>query len=133
MDGKQARRTGNSSPLGLLFDHGCDAFTAGFQTLMALKLLQVGNNSYILLGLLAPLMGFYFEIIHQYYTGKLVLGVGNGVTDGSVLMYGLYIFSGIKGNEVFKYVIKVGSFSMPFNILFLYLIAFWQLIAVISM
>jgi len=26
MDGKQARRTGNSSPLGLLFDHGCDAF-----------------------------------------------------------------------------------------------------------
>ena len=25
VDGKQARRTGNSSPLGLLFDHGCDA------------------------------------------------------------------------------------------------------------
>lgn len=24
-DGKQARKTGNSSPLGLLFDHGCDA------------------------------------------------------------------------------------------------------------
>ena len=30
MDGKQARRTGNSSPLGLLFDHGCDAFSMGF-------------------------------------------------------------------------------------------------------
>jgi ethanolaminephosphotransferase len=29
MDGKQARRTGNSSPLGLIFDHGCDAFTCG--------------------------------------------------------------------------------------------------------
>lgn len=26
LDGKQARRTGSSSPLGLLFDHGCDAF-----------------------------------------------------------------------------------------------------------
>ena len=26
MDGKQARRTGASSPLGQLFDHGCDAF-----------------------------------------------------------------------------------------------------------
>lgn len=24
-DGKQARKTGNASPLGLLFDHGCDA------------------------------------------------------------------------------------------------------------
>ena len=30
MDGKQARRTGNSSPLGLIFDHGCDAVTVGF-------------------------------------------------------------------------------------------------------
>jgi len=27
MDGKQARKTGNSSPLGMLFDHGCDALT----------------------------------------------------------------------------------------------------------
>jgi len=25
VDGKQARRTGSSSPLGELFDHGCDA------------------------------------------------------------------------------------------------------------
>lgn len=25
VDGKQARRTGSSSPLGLIFDHGCDA------------------------------------------------------------------------------------------------------------
>ena len=27
LDGKQARRTGSSSPLGELFDHGCDALT----------------------------------------------------------------------------------------------------------
>lgn len=25
IDGKQARRTGTSSPLGEFFDHGCDA------------------------------------------------------------------------------------------------------------
>ena len=29
-DGKQARRTGNASPLGLLFDHGCDSVSIGF-------------------------------------------------------------------------------------------------------
>jgi len=34
MDGKQARRTGNSSPLGLLFDHGCDCFAVGLQNIM---------------------------------------------------------------------------------------------------
>jgi ethanolaminephosphotransferase len=27
MDGKQARRTKTSSPLGMMFDHGCDALT----------------------------------------------------------------------------------------------------------
>lgn len=29
-DGKQARRTGSSSPLGELFDHGCDSMAQGF-------------------------------------------------------------------------------------------------------
>ena len=29
VDGKQARRTGSSSPLGELFDHGCDAMSIG--------------------------------------------------------------------------------------------------------
>lgn len=30
IDGKQARRTGSSSALGQLFDHGCDAFSLTF-------------------------------------------------------------------------------------------------------
>lgn len=38
MDGKQARKTGNSSPLGLLFDHGCDSFTTALLTIMIMKL-----------------------------------------------------------------------------------------------
>ena len=29
IDGKQARRTGSSSPLGELFDHGCDSISTG--------------------------------------------------------------------------------------------------------
>ena len=40
LDGKQARRTGNSSPLGLLFDHGCDAFAVGLQCMIMAKLTQ---------------------------------------------------------------------------------------------
>lgn len=30
IDGKQARRTKSSSPLGQLFDHGCDSFATAF-------------------------------------------------------------------------------------------------------
>ncbi|KAG0474927.1 hypothetical protein HPP92_014613 [Vanilla planifolia] len=33
VDGKQARRTSSSSPLGELFDHGCDALACAFETL----------------------------------------------------------------------------------------------------
>jgi choline/ethanolamine phosphotransferase len=29
IDGKQARRTGNSNALGELFDHGCDSMSTG--------------------------------------------------------------------------------------------------------
>lgn len=29
IDGKQARRTNSSSPLGELFDHGCDSLSTG--------------------------------------------------------------------------------------------------------
>ena len=30
IDGKQARRTGSSTPLGELFDHGCDSMSTVF-------------------------------------------------------------------------------------------------------
>lgn len=41
MDGKQARRTKTSSPMGMMFDHGCDAlttflFASGLGTLVGL-------------------------------------------------------------------------------------------------
>lgn len=42
IDGKQARKTKSSSPLGQLFDHGCDSFTLTF---MALSLAQATKLS----------------------------------------------------------------------------------------
>lgn len=49
MDGKQARRTGNSSPLGLIFDHGCDAFSIGFQCAFMSKVIQNGDSIWTVL------------------------------------------------------------------------------------
>lgn len=102
MDGKQARKTGNSSPLGLLFDHGCDSFTTALLTIMIMKLMQVGNSGIIMLPLLACTMSFYFSTLEEYYIGGLYLGVGNGVTDGSVIIIALFIYSGYAGNEFWK-------------------------------
>ena len=39
LDGKQARRTGSSSSLGQLFDHGCDSFSWAFMTMAVVSFL----------------------------------------------------------------------------------------------
>lgn len=48
LDGKQARRTGTSSPMGMLFDHGCDAMTAAFGGWVLMKMFCFGcfSNPY---------------------------------------------------------------------------------------
>lgn len=43
IDGKQARRTGTSTPLGELFDHGCDSISTIFVALSACIAVQLGH------------------------------------------------------------------------------------------
>lgn len=99
MDGKQARRTGNSSPLGLIFDHGCDAFTCGLESLIFAKCAMVGDNFVPILAILISCMPFYFATLEEYYVGGLWLPVMNGVTDGSAILIGVNILIGILGSE----------------------------------
>jgi phosphatidylglycerophosphate synthase len=42
MDGKQARRTGSSSSLGMIFDHGCDSINATIITIVMASVFGVG-------------------------------------------------------------------------------------------
>jgi ethanolaminephosphotransferase len=44
-DGKQARRTGSSSPLGMLIDHGMDSITAVINTMLITAMVQTGKYS----------------------------------------------------------------------------------------
>ena len=46
IDGKQARRTGNSTPFGTLMDHGCDISTNIFTAYNISRLLMVGNDGF---------------------------------------------------------------------------------------
>ena len=41
---------------------------------------------------------FYTTTLEEYYVGELFLQKGNGVTDGSVIVLGVYIAMGIYGN-----------------------------------
>ena len=44
IDGKQARRTNSSSPLGELFDHGCDSLSTGISDFLMLMINSIKRN-----------------------------------------------------------------------------------------
>jgi phosphatidylglycerophosphate synthase len=117
MDGKQARKTGNSSPLGLLFDHGCDSFSIGFVILTTSKILAVDDSNFNFFYVFGPVALFYITTLEEYYVGGLHLKPGNGVTDGSFpLIIGLIIL-GFTGNEVTqKEIIKGNENTKAVNI-----------------
>ena len=71
LDGKQARRTGTASPLGLVFDHGCDAIniTVGGCTLASV--LQLGPTWKAMLLLVTGNLAFVSATWEEYYTGRL--------------------------------------------------------------
>jgi len=89
MDGKQARKTGSSSPLGLLFDHGCDAINSIFGSvtwMCALGLYPTPQYlKYIWIMVFSPMMVFYIATWEEYYTHKLDLPVFNGPSEGLLL------------------------------------------------
>merc|ERR1712224_1079580 len=82
MDGKQARRTGSGSPLGLLFDHGCDAFNTTVMMVSMACALQLGPTweSALLCGV--GQAGFFAATLEEYFTGELHLPMINGPNEG---------------------------------------------------
>ena len=87
MDGKQARRTGSSSPLGLLFDHGCDAINSIFgsvNVIIGMNLTPSENMFEIWLLIFGPFVMFYIATWEQFYTGELIMPIINGPSEGVV-------------------------------------------------
>jgi len=85
MDGKQARRTGSSSPLGLLFDHGCDALNAGLigWAVIALHVCYEGPSSWhTFVFWFIPIYTFYLSTWEEYHIGEFYLPLINGPNEG---------------------------------------------------
>ena len=98
IDGKQARRTGSSSPLGELFDHGCDAVNASVTTLVMVSILRLGDDAYGPLFLLTvSCVMFFTATLEEYHTHTLALGIINGPTEGVFLMIFLAFYTAANG------------------------------------
>jgi len=97
VDGKQARRTNSSSPLGELFDHGCDALTCAFESMAFGSSVMSGRHTIWVW--VAAAVPFYFATWESFFTNTLILPEINGPTEGLMLIYVLHLFTGIVGAE----------------------------------
>ena len=70
-DGKQAPRTGNITPFGILMDHGCDIFTNIFTAYNLSKSLLLGNDNYFFFLFFRLILGFYSMTLEEYKLGEM--------------------------------------------------------------
>jgi len=97
IDGKQARRTGSSSPLGELFDHGCDAVSNVFVSIAASCALGLGSVPplfYLLT--FDAFFTFYCAHWQTYVCGTLKFGKVD-VTEGQLIIVFIFMLTSVVG------------------------------------
>ena len=126
IDGKQARRTGSSSPLGQLFDHGCDAICAVFHGLFLSSTIGGGGTVLSLLTLFFAIVPFFLSNWEEASTGLMRFGV-IGVTEAQFSSIGVLLATGALGGWIWDYrplglvsmravFVAVGSFGCVYQL-----------------
>jgi ethanolaminephosphotransferase len=112
LDGRQARRTGTSSPLGLMFDHGVDSVLISFVGLSAFSCWRADPGVYLLTMYGVGISTFFFATWEQYFTGELWMGYVNGPTDGALISMALILTPVFMGTSYF---FRFGIFIVFWN------------------
>nr|KAF6429634.1 hypothetical protein HJG59_008996 [Molossus molossus] len=101
VDGKQARRTNSSTPLGELFDHGLDSWACVYFVVTVYSIFGRGSSgvSVFVLYLLLWIVLFSFILSHweKYNTGVLFLPWGYDISQVTISF--VYIVTAIVGVE----------------------------------
>lgn len=98
IDGKQARRTGTSSALGELFDHGCDSLfllLTGMPWFIAMRM----TNWQAFLFLTQGTLAFYAAHWEEYHSHKLILGLLANPTEVQYCIMGVFVTTGLLGTH----------------------------------
>ncbi|XP_053966404.1 cholinephosphotransferase 1 isoform X1 [Anastrepha ludens] len=102
IDGKQARRTNTSSPLGELFDHGCDSISTVFVALSACISCQLGQYpNWLFFQCFCAIALFYCAHWQTYVSGTLRFGKVD-VTEAQFTIMGIHVISAVFGSEVWQ-------------------------------
>jgi ethanolaminephosphotransferase len=102
IDGKQARRTGTSSPLGELFDHGCDALNMILIAVMIPFVAGLDIDMWLVGFALLGYAAFSLSIWEELHTGVLYLGIVSGPIEGAWSICILACLSAILGPNIWQ-------------------------------
>ena len=118
MDGKQARRLGCGSALGLSLDHGCDAVATVLIPAIGCAYLELGQTaSSVVLMVTPPIVAFFLNW-EEFYTGTFYLGAFNAVDEGGLLTDLTFLSAGILGPEKHSQFVSTIAFeTAPFGFL----------------
>lgn len=118
MDGKQARRTGSGSPLGLLFDHGCDAFNGTIMSLTMCSVAQMGPGLVSFAMWVSATSVFFSATVEEFYTGEMRLGLINGPNEGLLIAVVANLVTAVIGPSFWR---APSPFGPPWNLMLLLL------------
>ena len=99
-DGKQARRLSASSPLGQIFDHGCDAVNLLFIIICSCSAAGFGIGQLTALTLSILYSVFVCAQLVEYQSNILLAGSKFfGVTETMILVSAFLLLTGLKGSK----------------------------------
>ncbi|XP_017770571.1 PREDICTED: ethanolaminephosphotransferase 1-like [Nicrophorus vespilloides] len=111
IDGKQARRTGTSGPLGELFDHGLDSYTAAIIPIVMFSIFGRSdvysiNAMRMFFIVWNVLINFYLTHWEKYNTGLLFLPWGYDFSMWCTIL--TFLLAGIFGYEIWQFTLPGG-------------------------
>lgn len=99
-DGCHARNTGQSGPLGELFDHSIDAVNTTLGAIVFASVFKMGYGKLLMLTQFASLCNFYTSTWEEYHTHTLFLSEFSGPVEGILMICGVFILTGIFGPDI---------------------------------
>lgn len=110
-DGMHARRTGQSGPLGELFDHCIDSLNTTLSLFPFCSVTGIGYGYIFIFSQFAVLANFYLSTWEEYHTHMLFLSEFSGPVEGILMICSSFVLAGIFGPEVVWHT-KLFSFSL---------------------
>ncbi|KAK2506999.1 hypothetical protein MC885_005183 [Smutsia gigantea] len=107
IDGKQARRTNSCSPLGELFDHGCDSLSTVFMAVGASVAVRLGTHpNWLFFCSFVGMFMFYCAHWQTYVSGVLRFGKMD-VTEIQIALVIIFLLSTFGGATMWDYTIPI--------------------------